>query len=264
MNKTEFSLKGKNIVLTGAAGYLGSKYAEGLSKFGANVILVDVDQNKSEKMKKALEKKYNTNPLAVKVDVSNKKSVKKMIKKICRNYDKIDVLINNAFYQESKKEKTSNFENFSLDAWNKSIKVNLTGTLICCQEVGKIMKKQKNGNIINISSVYGLKGADQRIYENSGLNSTIAYAATKSAILNMTRYLASYWHEYGIRVNSLSLGGVERGQDKKFIKKYSEKTIIGRMAKQDEYVGAIIFLSSNSSSYMTGSNLVIDGGWTSW
>jgi|TARA_B110000495_G_scaffold167222_1_gene153627 NAD(P)-dependent dehydrogenase (short-subunit alcohol dehydrogenase family) len=264
MNDNEFSLKGKNIVLTGAIGYLGSKYAEGLSKFGANVILADINLSKAEKMKKILEEKFSTNPLAIKVDISNKKSVQQMASKICKKYKSIDVLINNAFYQETKKEKTSDFENFSLDAWEKSIRVNLTGTLICCQEIGKIMKKQKNGNIINISSVYGLLGADQRIYEKSGWNSTIAYGTTKSAILNMTRYLASYWHNDGIRVNSLSLGGVERGQGEKFLKKYSEKTMIGRMAKQDEYVGAIIFLSSNSSSYMTGSNLVIDGGWTAW
>jgi NAD(P)-dependent dehydrogenase (short-subunit alcohol dehydrogenase family) len=264
MNNNEFSLKGKNIVLTGAVGYLGSKYAEGLSKFGANVILIDIDLNKAEKMKRELENTYHTNPLALKVDISNKKSVQSMVKKIYKKYNRIDVLINNAFYQESKNEKTSDFENFSLDAWEKSISVNLTGTLLCCQEIGKMMKKHKSGNIINVSSVYGIVGADQRIYGNSGWNSTIAYAVTKSAILNMTRYLASYWHKNGIRVNSLTLGGVEKDQDKKFIKNYAKKTMVGRMAKQDEYVGAIIFLSSNSSSYMTGSNLVIDGGWISW
>ena len=126
------------------------------------------------------------------------------------------------------------------------------------------MLKQKSGNVINISSIYGIVGADQRIYGSSGLNSAVFYATTKSAILNLTRYLASYWNRTGIRVNTLSPGGVQNKQDKNFIKKYSEKTMIGRMAKNDEYVGALVFLCSDASSYMTGSNLIIDGGWTAW
>ena len=126
------------------------------------------------------------------------------------------------------------------------------------------MIKQNNGVIINISSIYGMIGADQRIYGSSGLNSPVSYAASKGAIINLTRYLAAYWQGKGIRVNTLSPGGVEKGQDKDFIKKYSYKTILGRMAKRDEYVGPILFLASDASSYMTGSNLIVDGGWTAW
>ena len=126
------------------------------------------------------------------------------------------------------------------------------------------MKKQKNGVIINIASTYGIVAADQRIYGKSGQNSAVYYAATKSAIINFTRYLASYWRGTGIRVNTLSPGGVENNQGIEFIKNYSYKTMLGRMAKKNEYVGAILFLASNASSYMTGSNLVVDGGWTAW
>jgi NAD(P)-dependent dehydrogenase (short-subunit alcohol dehydrogenase family) len=135
-----------------------------------------------------------------------------------------------------------------------------------CQEVGKVFLKQKKGVIINIASTYGVIAADQRIYGKSGQNSTAYYAATKSAILNLTRYLASYWNRTGIRVNSFSPGGVENvnAQGKQFIKNYSEKTMLGRMAKKDEYIGAILFLASDMSSYMTGSNLIVDGGWTAW
>ena len=142
----------------------------------------------------------------------------------------------------------------------------MTGVYLCSQEFGKIMSKQKKGVIINISSIYGMVGADQRIYGNNKLNLPVSYAASKGAILNLTRYLAAYWHGQNIRVNTLTLGGVQdtRYQDKKFIEKYSEKTILGRMAKKHEYNGAILFLMSDASSYMTGSNLIVDGGWTAW
>ena len=173
-------------------------------------------------------------------------------------------MVNNAIYPEGVKERSIPFEKSSLSNLNKVFETNIIGTYLCCQEVGKIMVKQRNGVIINISSIYGLIGTDQRIYGKSGLNSTAAYTITKSAMINFTRYLAAYWNDKRIRVNTLSLGGVENNQDSEFIKKYSYRTMIGRMAKKDEYVGALLFLASDASSYMTGANLVIDGGFTSW
>ena len=265
MNVKEiFDLSGRVVILTGAAGLLGEQYARGLSQAGANVVLADKCYSKCKKLEIDLKKEYDVNPLAIKIDITNKKSVKKMIAEIVNRYAKIDVLINNAMFQEGKKERAILFERFPLSSWNKVLSVNITGMFLCCQEVGKIMLKQKHGNIINISSIYGLVGADQRIYGKSGINSTIAYAATKSAILNFTRYLASYWHNTGIRVNTLSLGGVENNQDPYFIKNYSTKSMLGRMARKDEYVGSILFPASDASSYMAGSNLIVDGGWTAW
>ena len=264
MNDNFFDLTGKTIVLTGAAGRLGNEYANSLSKFGANVVLADLDYSTSQQLAKSLKQKFETDPFAVKVDLSDQKSVKNMTAKIIKKYSHIDVLINNAMFSENPKDRITSFEKYSLSSWNNAIGVNLTGILFCCQEICPIMAKQKHGNIINISSIYGLVGSDQRIYGNSKLNSSPVYAVTKGAILNFTRYLASYWHTSGIRVNSLSLGGVKDNQDKQFIKNYSDKTMIGRMAKKDDYNGAIIFLSSDTSSYMTGSNLIIDGGWTAW
>ena len=266
-----FDLEGRNIVITGASGLLGSQYANILSSAGANIILLDIDTTKNEKLKSALVKKYKNKISAYTLDISNQIEVNKTSKKIIKDFKKIDGLINNAAYTtKGAKEKSDNafgtFENFPIDIWQKSLDINLSGVFFCSQAFGKIMAKQGKGVIVNIASTYGLVGADQRIYGNSGLNLPISYAATKGAIINFTRYLAAYWHGKNIRVNTLSPGGVmdKTYQEKSFIKKYSEKTILGRMANKDEYNGAMLFLISDASSYMTGANLVVDGGWTSW
>jgi len=266
-----FDLEGRNIIITGASGLLGSQYANTLSSAGANIILLDIDTGKNEKLKSALVKKYKNKISAYTLDISNQIEVNKTSKKIIKDFKKIDGLINNAAYTtKGAKEKSDNafgtFENFPIDIWQKSLDINLSGVFFCSQAFGKIMAKQGKGVIVNIASTYGLVGADQRIYGKSGLNLPISYAATKGAIVNFTRYLAAYWHGKNIRVNTLSPGGVmdKTYQEKTFIKKYSEKTILGRMANKDEYNGAMLFLISDASSYMTGANLVVDGGWTSW
>ena len=158
------------------------------------------------------------------------------------------------------------FEEFPLDLWNQTLSVNLTGVFLCSQEFGRAMTKRGKGVIVNIASHYGLVGADQRIYGSSKLNSPVSYATSKGGIVNLTKYLAAYWHSKNVRVNTLTLGGVQDNsyQNKEFIKNYSKKTILGRMAKKEDYKGAILFLISDASSYMTGSNLIIDGGWTAW
>ncbi len=259
-----FDLTDKVVIITGSSGMLGTQYAYGLSECGANVILADIDISKSKITEKQIKKKFSTDPMSIKLDLTNKESILSMTSTILKKYSKIDVLINNAAYQGNSKIRSSGFENLELETWNQAIDVNLTGVFLCCQSIGKQMIKQKSGNIINIASTYGLVGPDQRIYGKSGQNSAIFYAATKSAIINLTRYLATYWEGNGIRVNTFSPGGVENNQDPNFIKKYSKKTPLGRMAKKDEYVGSIIFLASDASSYMTGSNLIVDGGWTAW
>ena len=262
--KKLFDLHDKIVIITGAAGNLGSQYAEGLSQMGANVVLCDIDFKKCEKISDNLNKRYDVESISLKLDLTKKSSISNLVKKTVQKFSKIDVLINNAAYQGTPKTRTTSFENLDLSEWNSAISVNLTGIFLTCQEVGKIMKKQGSGNIINIGSTYGLVAPDQRIYGKSGQNAASFYSATKSAVINLTRYLASYWENSGIRVNTLSPGGVKRNQDKSFIKNYSKKTMIGRMANKDEYVGAVIFLASDASSYMTGSNLIIDGGWTAW
>ncbi len=272
INNSLFNLENKNIIITGSAGLLGSQYAQTLCEYGANLILVDLDEKNNNKLKKRLENISNNKFFCYKSDITDIKNVQFLSKEIKKDFNRIDGLINNAAFttkaavNESKIKYSTPFEDFSFDIWQKSLAINLTGVYLCSQEFGKIMSKQKKGVIVNISSIYGMVGADQRIYGNNKLNLPVSYAASKGAILNLTRYLAAYWHKQNIRVNTLTLGGVQdtKYQDKKFIEKYSEKTILGRMAKKYEYNGAILFLISDASSYMTGSNLVIDGGWTAW
>ena len=262
--KKLFDLTGKVVIITGAAGMLGSRYAYGLSKQGANVVLADINFSECKKIEKDIKNSFETNPYSIKLDLTKIKSIESMVSNVLKKYSKIDVLINNAAYQGNPKIRTAGFEKLSLDIWQQAIDVNLTGVFLCCQNIGRQMLKQKSGNIINIASTYGLVGPDQRIYGKSGQNSAAFYAATKSAILNLTRYLSAYWQRTGIRVNTFSPGGVENKQETDFIKKYSSRTPLKRMARKDEYVGSLIFLASDASSYMTGSNLVVDGGWTAW
>lgn len=263
-----FDLSNKTAILTGSAGRLGTQFANILSEAGANLVLIDIDEKKNKQLEKSIQKKFHTKTMTFNVDISNKSSLESVKKNILKKFNKIDILINNAFFNPSinQTSKTINFETFPLDLWNKVIGVNLTGVFLCCQEFGTIMAKQKSGSIVNISSIYGLVGADQRIYGKSKLNSQVSYSATKGSIVNITRYLASYWHRKNVRVNTLTLGGVidKSYMKKSFIKNYSDKTILGRMAEKDDYNGSLLFLASDASSYMTGANLVIDGGWTAW
>ena len=264
-----FDVKHKTIVLTGASGTLGSQYSHFLSAAGANMILVDLDDKKNKMLEKQIVKKYHTKCKSYLADISNKEEIKNVSSKIISEFRTIDGLINNAgftstFAKKQTKSYVTSFEEFPLELWNKTLAVNLTGVFLCSQEFGKVMAKRKKGVIINIASHYGLIGADQRIYGKSGLNLSASYAASKAGIVNLTRYLASYWRKKNIRVNTLTPGGVlnRKHHSREFVKKYSERTILNRMANENEYNGAILFLISDASSYMTGGNLVIDGGWT--
>ena len=225
----------------------------------------------TEIIDKTLRKKYKTNAKFYCVDISIEKNVLSLKKNILTDFKKIDGLINNAAYTNITAIKDSAnifapFEKFSFKVWKKMLDVNLSSVFNCCKVFGPQMVKQRKGTIVNVASIYGMVGTDQRIYGNSEINSPAPYAAAKGGIINLTRYLAAYWHKKNIRVNTLTPGGVldKKFQKQNFIEKYSRKTILGRMASRDEYNGAILFLMSDASSYMTGSNLVIDGGWTAW
>lgn len=262
-----FDLTNKTIVLTGSAGFLGAHFANTLSSAGANVILVDIDEKRNKIIENQILRKFSTKPKSFHVDISEPSQIKELVQTIVKDYKTIDVLINNAqFLPKTHPKRDTPFEEYPLDLWDNCISVNLRGLFLCSKEIGNRMIKQGGGNIVNISSIYGLVGPDQRIYGKSRLNSPAFYAVTKGGMVNFTRYLASQWGQKNIRVNTLTLGGVYNNKYHKnsFVKKYSEKAILGRMAKIDDYDGALLFLTSDASSYMTGSNLIIDGGWTAW
>ncbi len=262
-----FSLKNKTAIVTGALGLIGKKHCEALAAAGANVVVADIDSNKTKK----IAKKLGGNHIGVGIDVTDENSLKNAKKIILKKFSTIDILVNNAaindmFENPAMAKNLSAFENYPVAAFRKSLEVNVTGVFLCAQVFGSEMAKIGKGSIINIASTYGMVGPDQSIYKNENGEQTFyksaAYPATKGAVINFTRFLAAYWGNKGVRVNTLSPGGVENGQDDFFNKNYSAKTVLGRMAKADDYQGALIFLASDASAYMTGANLVVDGGWT--
>jgi NAD(P)-dependent dehydrogenase (short-subunit alcohol dehydrogenase family) len=262
-----FSLKNKTAIVTGACGLLGKNHCEALAEAGANVVLCDIDNDKCTVLAKSL----GTNHLGIAVDVTSEDSLKAAKEKILAKYGRIDVLINNAAINDMFENpllagELSKFENYPIELWDKSWQVNVTGVFLCSRVFGSTMAEKGNGSIINVASTYGMVGPDQSIYLDKNGNRKMykspSYPATKGAVINFTRYLAAYWGNKGVRVNTLSPGGVENSQDEYFIENYSKKTVLGRMAAPSDYKGAIIFLASDASSYMSGANLVVDGGWT--
>lgn len=259
-----FSLEGKVAIVTGANGLIGKNHSHALQLAGASVVACDIKMNAD----------YFGNPekhMVLSFDVTNKESVEKAKNDIIQKYGQIDILVNNAamndmFEHPELAADLSKFENYPLEMWQKSMDVNVTGVFLCAQVFGSNMALQGKGSIINIASTYGIVGPDQSIYVNADGQQTFhksaSYPTTKGAVVNFTRFLAAYWGSKGVRVNTLSPGGVENGQEDWFVKNYIKKTCLHRMAKPEDYTGAIIFLASDASLYMTGANLVVDGGWT--
>ncbi|HTY09897.1 MAG TPA: SDR family oxidoreductase [Bacteroidota bacterium] len=268
-----FSLKKKVAVVTGALGLLGKQHCSALAEAGATVIVTDLNGERCEAFARELGIATASKPVGIGADVTHRASVEALRDRIFHDHTEIDILVNNAaindaFENPAAAAEQSKFENYPLEFWQRSLDVNITGTFLCSQVIGKVMAGQGRGSIINIASTYGLVGPDQSLYrQEDGKQSfykSPSYPTTKGAVLAFTRFLATYWAKSGVRVNALSPGGVENGQDKAFIEHYATRTPLGRMAQPTDYKGALIFLASDASGYMTGSNLVVDGGWTAW
>ncbi len=267
----KFSLKGRVALVTGGAGLLGSEFCRTLAEAGALVMVADLNEAAAAATAEAL-KQQNLCAQPVQVDVTQPDSVRSMVEATLYAGSRLDILVNSAaldpkFDPQHGGVHTNSFEDYPLETWNQSLSVNLTGMFLCCQAAVRPMLAQGKGAIINICSTYGLVGPDQRIYLKPGQPvqyKPVYYSVTKAGVLGMTHYLATYYTGKNIRVNALTPGGVYNNHDETFLKAYSARTVLGRMAQRDEMNGALLFLASDASSYMTGSNLVVDGGWTAW
>lgn len=253
-------MRDRVVIITGGAGKLGREYARALADASARVALFDVVPG--ENVPADIAGSYH------RVDITDRDAVFAAVAAVEKAHGRIDVLINNAALDavpgsEASRLQFAPYEAYPADLWARELAVGLTGMLFVTQAVAPVMRKQKSGSIINISSTYGNVGPDNRIYDEGKFKS-IAYATVKSGVLNFTRAWASYLAGTGIRVNTLTLGGVFFGQDQKFVAAYASRTVLGRMADPTDYNGAILFLASDASRYMTGANLIVDGGWTAW
>ena len=265
-----FKLKDKVAVITGGAGFLGSVFSESLAKCGVKTAILDLDREICEKKANDLSNNF-AGSIGLSCDITSKKDVVKSLEQILDRFNKVDVLVNCAATSTTTiaakidRAMMEAFENYDLDVWKEVLSCNITGMFLCCQAYGSQMVKQGGGNIINISSIYGVVAPDQRIYpDRSKMNTPAAYSVTKGGVVMMTRYLATYWAEKRVRVNCLTLGGVFNHQDSEFVKNYANRVPMGRMAEREEVVGAMLLMASDASTYMTGHNLIVDGGWTVW
>lgn len=267
-----FDLSGRVALITGGAGLLGRGYGHTLASAGAHVVAADVDGDGAAALAAQVSQSSGVEALGLRADVSDPASAQAMVAAALERFGRVDMLVNNAaldpkFDAAHAGRHSSRFEDLSFDDWQRALAVNVTGMFLCAQAVARPMLAAGRGVIINVSSTYGLVGPDQRLYQREGQPpqfKPVTYTVSKAAAIGLTRYLATYFAGSGIRVNTLSPGGVFADHDDEFVRRYSARTVLGRMAERDEMSAALLFLASDASSYMTGANLVVDGGWTAW
>jgi NAD(P)-dependent dehydrogenase (short-subunit alcohol dehydrogenase family) len=270
-----FSLEGKVIVITGGAGLLGFKHAEAVSEAGGIPVLLDINQEKLETVAGKIRNDHNADVVFFHCDIRNKSEINMCLDKIIKRFGRLDGLVNNAANDPkvgpgTDAKKLVRFENLTENYWNNDISVGLTGAFLCSQVFGHHMATHGGGVIVNIASDLAVIAPDQRIYQISGLPSEdqpvkpVTYSVVKAGLVGLTKYLATYWAESRVRVNAISPGGIYNGQDDAFVEKLNYRIPMGRMATKDEYKASLIYLLSDASSYVTGTNLIADGGRTCW
>lgn len=273
MARALFSLEGSVAIVTGGLGLLGQQHCQALATAGAHVAVADLDGARAAAYAAELEHTRGPRSVGDRVDVTDPTSVAAFATLVEQTLGPVDVLVNNAaiddrFVADPLGDPPGRFEHYDLGRWRAMVDTNLTGTFVACQAIGSAMARRGRGSIINVASTYGIVAPDQSLYlRDDGSQAFFkgpAYPASKGGVVSFTRFLATYWGPRGVRVNALSPGGVRNGQDAFFVEKYSARTPLGRMAEPGDYNGPLIFLASDASSYMTGANLVVDGGWTAW
>lgn len=265
-----FDLTGRTALVTGGAGLLGTEFCRTLAQAGAQVVIADIDGERAASLAESLSR-HGRQAISVPADVADQRSVNQMVETALSEFGSLDILVNSAVldpkFDPQHGGHTNSFEDYPLDAWNQALSVNLTGMFLCCQAAARPMLAQGGGVIVNLSSIYGLTAPDQRLYQLEGKPrqyKPVYYSVTKAGVIGLTQYLAAYYAGKNIRVNALTPGGVYNDHDDDFVRAYSDRAILGRMASKDDMNGALLFLASDASAYMTGANLVVDGGWTAW
>jgi NAD(P)-dependent dehydrogenase (short-subunit alcohol dehydrogenase family) len=272
--KQSFDLTGKVTVITGGAGLLGEKHAEAMAEFGGIPILLDIDQKGGTEKAQRISDEYKVDCEFKLCDITDESQILNVKDTLLIKYGRIDILINNAAIDpkvEEKSEKNlSRLENFPIDQWNLEMAVGLTGTMLCSKVFGYEMAKKGKGVILNISSDLGIIAPDQRIYKKDGLPENeqpvkpVTYSVIKHGLIGLTKYLATYWADKGVRCNALCPGGIYNNQPDEFVKKISNLIPLGRMAHEDEYKASVVFMVSEASKYMNGAIIPMDGGRSIW
>jgi NAD(P)-dependent dehydrogenase (short-subunit alcohol dehydrogenase family) len=268
-----FDLTGRVMVITGGAGLLGQRHAHAIASAGGIPVIADIDTSRVESDAASFVERFGDRATAIQVDVTDLKSVEVLLVAVLDRYGRVDGLINNAAnnpHVTSGSTTLTRLESMPLDQWEADLAVGLTGAYLCSRIIGSEMARRRSGVIVNVASDLALIGPDQRLYANPAMQEDqqpvkpVSYSVVKTGLLGLTRYLATYWASSNVRVNAISPGGVFVDQPHDFVERLSGLIPLGRMARADEYEGAILFLCSDASSYMTGANLVIDGGRTAW
>jgi NAD(P)-dependent dehydrogenase (short-subunit alcohol dehydrogenase family) len=269
-----FDLSGRVAIITGGAGLLGTKHAEAIAMAGGIPVLVDISLAAAEDKARLVANRFGVPTAAFRTDITQRDEVEVLLAEVLKRFGTVDILINNAANNPKIEgvadQPWSRFENFPIAVWEADLAVGLTGAFLCSQVIGSELARRGRGVIVNVASDLAVIAPDQRLYREEGKADDqqpvkpVTYSVTKTGLLGLTRYLATYWADRGVRVNAISPGGVYNGQPEAFVRRLSQLIPMGRMARVDEYQGAILFLCSDASSYMSGTNLVIDGGRTCW
>jgi NAD(P)-dependent dehydrogenase (short-subunit alcohol dehydrogenase family) len=262
-----FDLTGQVALITGGAGILGTRFASALAASRASVVVLDVDAARARSAADSLKASYAVQAAGLSADVADRAALEQVRVQIEREIGPVSVLVNAAAAKS--RRFFDAFTSFPLEDWDEVMRTNVTGAMIACQIFGSRMAERRSGSIINILSIYGIVAPDQRIYEGSlyegrPINTPAVYSTSKAALWGLTKYLAAYWGAEGVRVNAVTPGGVFSGQNDTFVQRYSHRVPLGRMAEADEIAGAVVFLASSASSYVTGQNIIVDGGLSVW
>jgi len=259
------SLNGRVAVITGGAGHIGAAMAEALAELGASIVILDITLESCLPVCECISKEYAVETLPLAVNLAQEEHIRNVPDEVVNKFGQLDILVNCAAFVGTSKLQgwITPFEEQTADTWKQALDVNLTAPFLLTQACTPTLKKSGHGSVINVASIYGIQGPDMRLYEGTPMGNPAAYAASKGGLLQLTRWLATVLAP-DVRVNAITPGGVSRGQPEAFQKRYIERTPLKRMAKEEDFKGTIAYLASDLSSYVTGQNIIVDGGWTAW